>query len=138
MNRRVFREVLAAAGAVGGGLLGVAAFAWMLRFNLYALILPGAMLGAGCGSLSATRSNIRGAICGAAGLLVGMFAEWRSFGRVDETFGHYVLDIARQPPTTLLMLAVGGAAAFNFGRDAFVPLRRKPAGVDVDGLGRKG
>ena len=129
MNRRVVREILAAAGAVGGALLGVAAFTWLLRQGFYGLILPGAMLGAGCGSLSASRSNVRGGLCATAGLFVGMFADWRTNAPV-ETFAHYVLDIGRQGPYTLLMLALGAVSAGYFGRDAFVPPGRRRGGVD--------
>src|ERR1700722_11488946 len=59
-------------GAAIGGLLGYAAFFWIVRQGFYGLILPGGLLGIGAG-LFKTRSKYVAVICGFLALALGCF-----------------------------------------------------------------
>jgi hypothetical protein len=104
-------------GAVGGGALGVLAFYLLGRLGLYAIVLPGAMLGIGCGALLPDKSGAMGIICGLLGLLLGVFTEWcfAPFA-VDRSLWFFVAHLNGLPNVKLVMFAVGGLFAFWFGR----------------------
>ena len=66
-RERVVSASLGLAGAVAGGAIGYFVFMWMARQGFYAMILPGALLGLGCGLASRRRSAVLGIACGATG-----------------------------------------------------------------------
>jgi len=73
----VVGTVLGLAGAVAGGILGYLLFMVIVRHGFYAIVLPGALVGIGCGALSGRKSTGLGIACAILGLAAGIFAEWR-------------------------------------------------------------
>jgi hypothetical protein len=121
------RWARALAGAVLGGVLGYYAFFWIARQGYYALALPGALLGAGCGLTSSGRSAARGAACAVAGLALGLVISWQfDHPRGDPSLLEYTRHLTDTVPVTQIMIAAGGLGAFWFGRDSLRGVGRTP------------
>lgn len=104
-------------GAVGGGAVGYFAFFLLARQGLYAMVLPGALLGLGCGALSGGKSNVLGVVCGLLGVLLGVVTEWRFAPfAADESFSFFVTHLKDVRTMALVMIALGGLFAFWFGK----------------------
>lgn len=103
-------------GGTIGGAIGYFGFFWLMRQGFYGIVLPGAMIGIGCGSLSGRRSAYLGLLCATAGLALGVFTEWRYSPFRDDAsfpfFVHHILDLRR---ITLFLLALGAFLGFWFG-----------------------
>jgi hypothetical protein len=104
-------------GGVAGGFLGDLAFGWILRQGFYALALPGAGIGIGCGLLSRRPSLLRGIICGVAAIPLGLYSEWRRFPlENDGSWGYFLAHALDLKPVTLGFIALGALLAFWFGK----------------------
>ena len=131
-NESVTNWVLGVAGAIAGGLLGYFAFFLLARQGLYAMVLPGALLGLGCGSLSGIKSNVLGIVSGLLAVLLAVFTEWRFAPFVDDgSFGYFISHVHNLKSMTLIMIAVGGLFSFWFGRgrEGGVWIRRSKNGT---------
>jgi len=122
-------------GAALGGGLGFWLFVVIVRQGFYAIVLPGALLGLGCGILMRQRCTALGVVCAVLGLAVGILAEWYVFPfRADHSLGYFLANLHELRPFTLAMIALGGFLAFWFGRgrdDVFgMPVRRAANGED--------
>ena len=118
-SRQITSNLLGLVGAVVGGVLGYYIFLWMIHQGFYGLMIPGALLGLGCSLLSQHRSQIRGALCAVAGLVLGMYSEWHfEWFKPDDSFAYLVTHIYEKGPVTLLMLALGAFFAYWLGKDA--------------------
>jgi hypothetical protein len=112
---RVTSILLGLVGAGVGGLLGYFAFGWVARQGLYAVALPGALLGLGCGWLMRERSLPLSVICGAGALGLGIFSEWRFMPFIaDGSFPYFIAHLHLLPPIQLIMLSLGGVLGFWF------------------------
>ena len=123
---------LGIAGAIVGGALGYFAFFLLARQGLYALVLPGALLGLGCGFLSGIKSFALGLACGLAALLLGFFTEWRFAPFIaDGGLKYFITHVHNLKSMTLIMIAVGGLFGFWFGigRAGGVGPRRSESGA---------
>jgi hypothetical protein len=111
------RLLLSLIGAAVGGFLGVLAFRWSLNQGFYGIVLPGAMVGIGCGLLSRDSSLVRGLLCGVAGVTLGLYVEWIDLPfNEDDSLGYFVAHIHDLKPITLVMIGLGGLVAFWFGK----------------------
>lgn len=109
---------LAFLGAAVGGIVGYGIFFWMARQGFYALALPGGLLGVGAG-IAKTRSIVVAVVCGIAGALLGLVAEWRFAPFADnEGLAYFLANIHHLSPVTLMLILVGSAIAF------WIPFRR--------------
>ena len=109
-------------GAVVGGALGHFAFLWIARQGFYALALPGALTGLGCGLLARGRSWPLAIGCAALALALGVFSEWRAFPFMkDDRLGFFLSHLHELRPMTWIMLLLGGALGFRFARG---PMRK--------------
>ena len=116
---RLVSTGLGVVGALAGGALGYFGFAWADARGYYWMILPGAMLGFGCGLLSRHASVARGVACGVAALALGLYTEWRFHPfRDDESFPYLLTHVHQFNGVTMLMLALGTVFAFWLGKDA--------------------
>lgn len=117
-TRQITSNLLGLIGAVGGGVLGYYIFLWILDQGFYGLMIPGALLGLGCGLLGLHASQVRGVLCGAAGLVLGLYAEWSYRTRVaDVRFMDLVTHAYEKRPLTLIMLTLGACFAYWLGKD---------------------
>src|SRR5437867_10522229 len=100
-------------GAAAGGVVGYLVFLWAAHQGFYALMLPGALIGAGGGLLVKDKSVARAAICGAAALALGLFSEWRFAPfTADQSLSYFISHVHQLSPLTLLMIAIGGVFGF--------------------------
>jgi len=104
-------------GGIIGGTLGYFAFFELVRHELYGLMLPGSLLGLGCGLLSRFKSNALGIVCGVAAVLLALVAEWRFRPfRDDDSFAYFITHAHQLTSMTLVMIVVGALIAFWFGK----------------------
>lgn len=104
-------------GAALGGAAGYVLFSLLLKAGLYALVLPGALMGIGCGRLSGVRSAALGAVCGVLATAVGVFVEWRFRPFVaDDSLPFFLQNLTSLSLGTLLMISAGGVLGFYFGQ----------------------
>jgi hypothetical protein len=123
MARRILDTALGLLGAAIGGAVGYFAFFWIVQYGFYAGVLPGALIGLGGGLLSRERSWLRGAFLGVAGVVLGLYTEWKFAPFVDDNrvnlgFAFLVTHILEVSPVKLFMLGLGAFFAFWWGRDA--------------------
>ena len=113
----VIRAIL---GGAVGAIVGYAIYAWLVGQGFYALAIPGAALGLGCGLTTRRNSLPTGLACGVLGVLLGLLSEWRSFPFVkDDSLRYFISHAAELKPVTWIMISAGGifAAYFGWGRD---------------------
>jgi hypothetical protein len=128
MQAKVVSHLLGLVGAVVGGWLGYIAFKWIWAQGFYALVVPGGLLGLGCGIAARHPSTIRGILCGVAALALGLYTEWTFYPfRDDDSFSYLVLHAHQLKWVTLLMVALGGIVAYWSGKEG-----------DIAGLARFG
>ena len=66
-NAKRANWLLGLVGGAGGGVAGYFLYFWLASQGFYAIVLPGAAIGLGCGALSRGKSNALGAVCGLFG-----------------------------------------------------------------------
>jgi hypothetical protein len=141
MPGKAVSMVLGLVGAAIGGGLGYLAFKWLASYNLYGLVLPGALLGLGAGLLSGRPSTIRGIICGVLAVLLGLLSEALVFPFVaDNSLPYFASHLHQLKPPTWLMIAVGAIIAYWWGRERIPGIwrarptvrREKPYEADAD------
>ncbi len=99
------RWMFVLAGAIVGG-LGFG-FLWIAHQGLYALALPGSLLGIGA-SLFKNRSTAVCIVCGFLALALGLLAQWRFAPFVkDERLGYFLSHVHQLKPITLIMIGMG-------------------------------
>lgn len=110
---------MAGLGGVIGGFLGSLIFAWVLKQGLYAMILPGALVGFGA-SFGKSSSMLVPIVCGISALLLGFFCEWKHFPfTADASLGYFLQHLHQLRPITLIMIVAGGFLGF------WIPFRRR-------------
>jgi hypothetical protein len=119
MVNRVISTALGVIGGIAGGIFGVVLFFWIAKQGFYALVLPGAAVGLGCGLLARHKSALRGVACAFAALGLGLYTEWRFEPFVaDDRFRYLVVHFYELKPITLIMIGLGVALAYYLGKDA--------------------
>ena len=113
----ILGPLLGIGGAAVGGFVGYFLFMVIVEQGFYAIVLPGALVGIGCGALSGRRSNGLGIVCTVLGLAAGIFAEWRfaPFAE-DEGLAFFLTHFHKNSGVTLVLIAIGAVCAFYFGR----------------------
>jgi hypothetical protein len=103
-------------GAAVGGVLGYVVFFLLVKQGLYAMILPGTLMGMGCAALSGRRSRLLGAACAVAAVVLGIYSEWQFAPFVaDKSFMFFLRNLHRMIPLHLLMIVVGAVVAYWIG-----------------------
>lgn len=101
---------------MAGAGLGYFLFHAIVQFGLYALILPGALTGLGCGSLSRHRSIVLGTVCAVVGAIAGIIAEWQYAPFVkDGTLSYFLAHLQDLRRSTQFLIVLGSVMAFWFG-----------------------
>ncbi len=101
-------------GGVIGGTLGYFAFFWIVGQGFYAVLLPAALLGLGAGICARRRSSLLAAICGLAGIGLGLFTEWRFAPFIeDPSFSHFITHVHTLPSVTLILLGFGAFLSYR-------------------------
>jgi hypothetical protein len=104
-------------GAVAGGVAGYYGFQWALSNGLYAMVLPGALVGLGFG-LAARRFHwAYGLVAALLALGLSLFCEWSAFPFVaNGSFQYFLTHVHQKGTWTLIMILVGVIMAFSLGR----------------------
>lgn len=109
--------LLGIVGAVIGGVAGYFITRWIVGQGFYALVVPGALLGIGCGFLSGAQSNAIGGCCAVAALGLGLFTEWSLFPFIaDDSLGFFLTNLSELKPMSWIMIALGVYCGWSFGR----------------------
>ena len=104
-------------GAIGGGVLGYFAFFFLVGQDLYAMVLPGALVGLGCGLLSGGRSTALGVVCAVLAVWLGLFVEWRFAPfKADDSFAYFITHVNKLKTFTLIMIGIGGLLGYWLGQ----------------------
>ena len=118
-SRVIISNILGLVGAVAGGVLGYYIFGWLVRHHLYGMMIPGGLLGLGCGMLSQHPSQLRGSLCALLALTLGVFLEWKFFPFIaDESLAYFLTNITSVNLVSLVMIVAGAFFAYWLGKDA--------------------
>ncbi len=113
---RALKSVFGILGGIAGGVLGYVLFSVLVRQGLYAISLPGALVGLGCGFASRIKSTGLGSICAVASLALGLYLEWLFFPFVaDDSLAYFITHLTDVNKSHLVFVAVGGLFGFWFG-----------------------
>jgi hypothetical protein len=111
------KHLLGMVGGIIGGAIGYYIFFYATRQGLYPMVLPGAMVGLGCGTLLGMKSNAMGIVCGLSGLFLSFFIEWQFAPfAVDRSFGYFITHLHQLRSMTLILIVIGALLGFSFGR----------------------
>lgn len=111
------RLMLGLAGALVGGVLGWFIFNWGLSQGLVAHVVPGALVGVGFGLAARCHSPYFGIICGVLAFGLGLFVEWYNFPFVaNDSLGYFLTHIHQLKPFNLIMIGLGVALAYSYGK----------------------
>jgi hypothetical protein len=135
MINRVMSTTLGIIGGIVGGVFGFVLFFWIIKQGFYAMVLPGASIGLGCGLLARHPSTLRGVACAIAALCLGLYTEWRYMPFIgDDQFSFLVMHFYQLRPITLIMIALGTALSYYLGKDAgfLAPRRDEAAAAKAD------
>ena len=137
MLMRLISTTLGVIGAVVGGYAGYKLFFWIANQGLYALVLPGAAIGMGCGLLARHPSVARGIACAVAALGLGLYTEWKFAPfDADDRFAFLILHFYKLKPITQIMIGLGAALAYYLGKDAgFLAPRKGKLSAPTSGSG---
>jgi uncharacterized membrane protein YeaQ/YmgE (transglycosylase-associated protein family) len=81
-------------GAAIGAAIGYFAFVKLSSINLYAFMLPGALIGLGCGFMAKKNSNLLSGFCFLLAIVVSVLGEWNTLWfSEDESLGYFVQHI---------------------------------------------
>src|SRR5262245_30564876 len=131
MPRRLISNLLSLVGAIVGGVVGFYTFGWLVGQGFYGLMIPGALLGLGCGLGAQHHSLGRGLLCGAAALPLALFSEWWFLPfNADKSWSFFIGHLTNLQPLTWLMAGAGALIAFWIAKDAgyrWRPERSPPA-----------
>ena len=112
----VLDGTLGLVGAVAAGAAGCWLFLRIAEQGFYAVALPGALLGWGCGALSGRKSVALGIACGVLGLLLGIYSEWQFAPFVaDGSLRYFLTHLQDLSVVTQVMILIGAACAYWFG-----------------------
>ena len=115
---RIVSNMLGVVGAAVGGYVGYWLFFWIRRQDFYAMAVPGALLGLGCGLLARHSSKARGMVCGAAGVALGLYTEWKHAPfQADDSFLYLLSHPQLLRPLTIAMIGLGAFLAYWLGKD---------------------
>lgn len=111
--REPFPWLRGLAGAIVGGVLGCLVFVGLYRFGLYGFALPGAGLGLGAAMAARHSGRWFRILCGVAGALVALLAEWQVAPFVaDGSLGYFVAHLHQLRGIGLAGIALSGLAAY--------------------------
>lgn len=105
-------------GALAGALAGIVIFTLLLDYTgIYAMAIPGALVGIVCGYCIPRRSLLLGIICGGIAAVNMILAEWWNFPfKKDESLWFFLQNLSQLSGLFWLSLLLGGGLAFWFGQ----------------------
>lgn len=116
-SRRSVDYVAATTGTVFGAIAGAAVFGFLLRQGIYAMVIPGTLIGLGCGGFAKGRSTGLGISAAVIAFVVSLGLEWhfRPFV-LDDSLSYFLSHLRDLTTMTWITVSLGTFAAFWFGR----------------------
>lgn len=104
-------------GAAAGGVIGYFVFFLLLEnAGMYAMVLPGALIGLGRAVGAKAKSIPLGIVCGIAALVLSLFIEWRITPLPDgETISDFFAKLPDRPFRNQASIVAGPLMALWFG-----------------------
>jgi hypothetical protein len=113
------RNLLAIGCACLGGVIGYLGFWVLLAREIYAVVLPGGLLGLAAGIVRA-QSPLVAVVCSLLAVVAGLLTEHQAAPFVaDRSLSFFVRHILDLQPLTQISIAVGGLIGF------WIPFRRR-------------
>ena len=113
-SNRKPRIALGLIAAAIAGCIGYFAFFWITSQGFYAIILPPALLGLAAGYAVGARSQPFAIACGAAGLALGIFTEWKFAPfKADGSLVYFVTHVHETKQLTQILLAIGTVICYR-------------------------
>jgi len=115
-SQLVMQYVRGAVGGATGGALGWVLSLALIRWGVLSTMLPGLLMGMGCGWLSGTRSHVLGVAAGVASFAISVVATWQIAPFiVDDSLHFFVMHLHKLPLMWLLMIVLSGVCGYWFG-----------------------
>ena len=110
-------DPLAVIRGIGGAVIGFGVFTLLATyFGLYAIALPGALVGLICGYCTQRRSPVLGIVCAGIAAATMILAEWWNFPLIkDKSLGFFLQNLRDLHALFWLSLLLGGGLAFWLG-----------------------
>lgn len=105
-------------GALAGALIGTVIFTLLVRYvGIYAMAIPGALVGLMGGYAARRRSLALGIICAVIAGATMILAEWWNFPfKKDESLGFFLQNLGQLSRLFWISLLLGSGLAFWFGQ----------------------
>ena len=106
------------AGAIAGAVLGLIAFTLLIKYvGVYAMAIPGALVGVVCGYCISRRILVLGIVCAAIAAATMVLAEWWNFPfQKDDSLGFFLQNLGQLSGLFWISLLLGSGLAFWFGQ----------------------
>lgn len=101
-------------GGIAGGLLGGLACKLLAGQGLYAVAIPGGLVGIGFLLAARHRHIVFGFVSGLLGLLAGLLTQWQVYSN-EPSFFNLVIDLKDYHSATWIMIGLGTIMAFVIG-----------------------
>ena len=117
-NGHLLTVILGFGGAILGASLGFTFFTLLIKYvGIYAMAVPGLLVGLGCGFCLPRRSLILGIVCAIIAAATMIFAEWWNFPFLkDESLGFFLQNLGELSRLFWFSLILGSGLAFWFGQ----------------------
>lgn len=112
------------AGAIAGGIVAYFAVRWLRGQNIYAMMLPGLLIGMGCGYAAGGKSHTLAIMAAALSLVCSLLIEWNVF--YNEPLVRFLTHLYLLEPFKLLVHALGVVVAYWFGTGREGIVRKSP------------
>jgi len=106
-------------GALAGAAIGIVVFTLLVRYvGVYAMAIPGALVGLICSYAARQRSLVLGIICALIAAATMILAEWWNFPfkKPNESLGFFLQNLGQLSSLFWISLLLGGGLAFWFGQ----------------------
>ena len=108
----IVSNLLGLAGALVGGTIGYLLFGAIAYRGYNAHLVPGGLLGFGCGLLARHKSEPRGILCGLAAFVLTLYCESRFFPfSRDDRLDYFIRHLGDLDSMTWIMLILGSLIA---------------------------
>ena len=105
-------------GAIVGAVLGLVAFTLLIKYvGVYAMAIPGALVGVVCSYCITRRILVLGIVCAAIAATTMIIAEWWNFPfRKNDGLGFFLQNLGQLSGLFWISLFLGSGLAFWFGQ----------------------
>jgi len=120
-------------GGALGGAAGYFVFHWLISMGWYGVMIPGVLIGLGCGLLSGKRSFVLATVAMVGALALGLYTEWSwAPFAADDSLPYFLSHLMDLKLNTKIMIVAGGAVAFWAGIGTDRGSFRRPDEDDVE------